>query len=371
MPSPDSIAVQGKPTRSAFLKKNQTRQVKGVHWDLSIKDNEFKNRSRSKSPVPNKKTATAEKVMAAQRSSSIARPTTKDIRGAQFQYPRPQTRGSQNHRNHSPHPTSKRARTAEDAKMLGVTLNAERRPSPTPAVAGPSRPVSSNQRPGTPVMTTASTQPPGNVYVPDPVKSSFSHPQTSYVPTTTGRHHTYAQRSGTPANTGNKIPTHQPQPSYTPKQVGAPQRHQPTHAHDLVDIKIQLAGKSQARMPPANTGVRRDPKTVTPQAVKAGSKVTVQAPPAVPDAPTRRLQKPPPTPRPQRLPTPDLPEIDGACFCNDLRCTSHSTAQANPNKMDAQSKLRQVKSFVTEIPLTVGTTVQAALAYMKSTREGR
>ncbi|KAG4433971.1 hypothetical protein IFR05_010551 [Cadophora sp. M221] len=40
-----------------------------------------------------------------------------------------------------------------------------------------------------------------------------------------------------------------------------------------------------------------------------------QVPPSVPDAPSSWNQKPPPAPRPARLPTPDLMDIDGEMFC--------------------------------------------------------
>lgn len=78
-------------------------------------------------------------------------------------------------------------------------------------------------------------------------------------------------------------------------------------------------------------------------------------PPAVPDSP-RRLQKPPPTPRLERLPTPDLPDIAGAYFCDDPYCHGClSKVQDNElySKMNPQSKLNWIRFFVKEVSLTI------------------
>lgn len=63
-------------------------------------------------------------------------------------------------------------------------------------------------------------------------------------------------------------------------------------------------------------------------------------PPSVPDAPSSWNQKPPPAPRPARLPTPDLMDIDGEMFC---ACDSNMYGKGygpvgmrNLAKMDAQ-----------------------------------
>jgi len=56
-------------------------------------------------------------------------------------------------------------------------------------------------------------------------------------------------------------------------------------------------------------------------------------PPRAPDAP--RIQGPPPAPRPRRLPTPDLPDIDGSWFYPPLPEAQKGVTQS---KMDAQRK---------------------------------
>lgn len=66
--------------------------------------------------------------------------------------------------------------------------------------------------------------------------------------------------------------------------------------------------------------------------------------PPVPDAP--QIQRPPPTPRPARLPTPDLDDISerGFCYCCNVTCRSReyphdSQGRRLSSKMGEQSKL--------------------------------
>ena len=70
------------------------------------------------------------------------------------------------------------------------------------------------------------------------------------------------------------------------------------------------AGHSRAPGHQPTHGANSSSKLVSSQK-KSPTKVA-RAPPAVPDAP--RAHRPPPAPRPARLPTPDLPEIDEAKF---------------------------------------------------------
>lgn len=83
---------------------------------------------------------------------------------------------------------------------------------------------------------------------------------------------------------------------------------------------------------PANSAAKRDK---VPR-----RKITSHVLPRVPDAPSSQNRKPPPAPRPARLPTPDLEDIDGEMFC---RCDSYVFGKASKPvgvghlaKMDAQ-----------------------------------
>jgi hypothetical protein len=62
-----------------------------------------------------------------------------------------------------------------------------------------------------------------------------------------------------------------------------------------------------------------------------------KTPPRVPEAPGSR--NPPPTPRPSRLLTPDLPEIDGSLFYSPLE---PSKKRVMSSKMDEQRKSKYV-----------------------------
>jgi len=82
----------------------------------------------------------------------------------------------------------------------------------------------------------------------------------------------------------------------------------------------------------ANSAVKRDKASH----VRNASHV----PPRVPDAPSWPNQRPPPAPRPSRLPTPDLMDVDGEMFCPcDLIVSGKdfiSVGKKPIAKMDAQ-----------------------------------
>jgi len=91
--------------------------------------------------------------------------------------------------------------------------------------------------------------------------------------------------------------------------------------------------------------------------------------PAVPEAPIR--QGPPPTPRPARLPTPELDDISYRrfCACDDSGCRCyvypHDFNGRQVSKMETQSKA--TFDVVVKSTLTIHA-VQAAQSYMKSLR---
>jgi hypothetical protein len=97
---------------------------------------------------------------------------------------------------------------------------------------------------------------------------------------------------------------------------------------------------------PANTSSKRDPVPSTHRPTRRPTKrptqrpqTTTWIPPRVPDPLTR--QQPPPTPRPTRLKTPELPDIGGSkfCFCHgDTKDPACATERLVHQKMDAQSK---------------------------------
>jgi hypothetical protein len=95
--------------------------------------------------------------------------------------------------------------------------------------------------------------------------------------------------------------------------------------------------QSSKNLPPANTGSKRS--SGLPHR-------PLNIPPPVPEAPRR--QGPPPTPRPARLPTPDLEDISHRrfCACNNPVCRGygypHDHHGRRLSKMDAQSKTNQV-----------------------------
>ncbi|PVH69579.1 hypothetical protein DL98DRAFT_522100 [Cadophora sp. DSE1049] len=82
----------------------------------------------------------------------------------------------------------------------------------------------------------------------------------------------------------------------------------------------------------ANSAVKRDK---APRGRSAS-----HVPPKVPDAPSKPSQRPPPAPRPSRLPTPDLMDIGGEMFCpcdSNAYGKGYVSAGLSPlAKMDAQ-----------------------------------
>lgn len=90
--------------------------------------------------------------------------------------------------------------------------------------------------------------------------------------------------------------------------------------------------------------------------------------PAVPEPP--QFQRPPPTPRPTRLPTPDLDDLSDHEFC----CCDHSFGRGHcgerggrglSSKMDAQSEILLPKHL---LEVANFDPVLAAQAYMKDRR---
>ena len=95
---------------------------------------------------------------------------------------------------------------------------------------------------------------------------------------------------------------------------------------------------------PAPTAAAANPafRRVKSPSLKMLTKIQ-EPPPAVPDAP--RAHRPPPAPRPARLPTPELPEVEEAkFFVPKDKPRDHSRVKSNPRerpvhlKMDKQRK---------------------------------
>lgn len=145
-----------------------------------------------------------------------------------------------------------------------------------------------------------------------------------------------------PVVTGGSNPSSHTKSSPNTSVKRSPSRHQ------------SLAPNQRHQTSPSNLHPRRD---------SSRSKSSYTIPPRVPDAPR---PKPPPAPRPARLPTPDLPEIDGDFFFPATQVVKKIVP--NYSKMDAQCtfpfKSESWQSLLTE-------TVEAAMAYMNQGKKRR
>jgi len=105
-------------------------------------------------------------------------------------------------------------------------------------------------------------------------------------------------------------------------------------------------------------------------------------PPKVPDAPQPRFERPPPTPRITRLPTPDLPDVGGDrfCTCDDTRdAKGHGHAKVcDLNDRDVAKCKKPVyvkmddqreQPLGPRLKVMLTKQVEAALAYMKNVRK--
>ncbi|KUJ24402.1 uncharacterized protein LY89DRAFT_22031 [Mollisia scopiformis] len=350
MPEPVSTSRKKTTTmsfKSALLNPKSRRQKKRVHWDASAKDNEYKMQPRTPALAPNKKTATAEKVMAAQRAKLQNGGKSLTSQGSSYRSP-------------SPHPFSKTSWSALDSQSQSVNRLADRNPPPPPKAAGSSGHAHSNHGQSNPITTRTSTHHQGKVYAPTTSQSSKIQSQQTHAPKKAGESSTHSQRHPTSANTATKMATHRPQPS-VPSQGKAAQstRHQSQSSvtTDQSHKAVHHREKPAVATAPANTGARRDPKHSGQESSKKRSMAFARVPPAVPDPPERRWVQPPPTPRPARLPTPDLQEIGGRYFCHcdvghrNQDCMSHrpdATRNANldMNQMDInlQAAMAQIQA---------------------------
>lgn len=213
-------------------------------------------------------------------------------------------------RSRSPHP-KKEARTVEVAVAFQQPSST---PKPTmeqrpPVLAAASRQKSPNQRPGHLITSVSSTQHPVDVSVRKISRFPTTQPQRTYV-----------QKSRAQLVETQKLPGQQ------------------LWSKNASNIYLPYIGitKTEARR---HAGVK-DHTGVTGNVLNTVEHSTV--PPAVPDSPMR-LQKPPPAPRPERLPTPDLPDIGGAYFCDDPYCHG-CLSKVRDNelypKMNPQSKVQ-------------------------------
>lgn len=136
--------------------------------------------------------------------------------------------------------------------------------------------------------------------------------------------------------------------------------HHPVQSPNVISSPTKLRKSHQSQIPakrPANSAAKRnkDPRTLK----------STHVPPRVPDAPVSQAQKPPPTPRPTRLPTPDLIDIDGKFFCEcDIRTCEEGydpIGRSYLTKMDAQRMMLPSK-ILTQLTRIV----EAAKAHIKN-----
>jgi hypothetical protein len=157
-----------------------------------------------------------------------------------------------------------------------------------------------------------------------------------------------------------------------------------SESRSLEEVKV-VDNLTAANPTAANKSVKRDPLSDGPQSCspylskrhaemsRQGPKSKPSAdprnaiPPLVPNAPTIRRQ--PPAPRPARLPTPDLPDIDGAMMFGPQPGKRYNPENFKPEKrpfymkVDAQCK----SSNQTEVDVLTPI-VDAAMEYMIQSR---
>jgi hypothetical protein len=130
-------------------------------------------------------------------------------------------------------------------------------------------------------------------------------------------------------------------------------------AQPSASIEPQQNKKPEKMRPLPNMGKKRDAENwevvvvVENRTIQRPHKRSNSVPPPVPELPNRPRYVPPPTPRIRRLPSPDLPDIDGKVFCTcDPLCTGeygHNGASVN-SKMDQQRKNPNAESkFISEV----------------------
>lgn len=148
-----------------------------------------------------------------------------------------------------------------------------------------------------------------------------------------------------PANKRPNMPPHPPQQSPGPvrDRKNQPSRQQAESCRIINCFLGKMRNINPHQDPPAaNAEAKGSPRTAH-QSMQRVSKqqraAPVGVPPAVPDPPQRqRVREPPPTPRPSKLESPDLSDIEGENFCPYDQIGKNVNGTSSKNKMDTQRK---------------------------------
>jgi hypothetical protein len=376
---------------------------KHIYWDSDVKDNEGKFKPRSKARIPVKKTQNAALVLIAQRASGVQKVDDWGL------YMRSFSQEGQRYRAPSPHPNSRKPNsslshditpviTASESSKAGSSRYMEQHSQPSfkkaksaylevprAQVSGrsskSSTPTSASSTAPRQVTKTTSTRDlrSGSILTPvkpselpsklrtvvrQPSKSQLARknpeskmPQSLQILPPT--------QIKAPKQTVPKTVANQPSNSQLSRKSSMAKLSETLQIFKPTQIKPQKRdqGKNRPKFMVKISDPLRDTESSREFQATANARVEMDSdfaaqqktynyasvPPAVPDPPVSEwLRKPPPAPRPARLPTPDLPEIEGSYFPDldqGYRSRGQSTWNMNENAREIKMKAQRKASY--------------------------